>query len=121
MNTPWFGSATADMSATVRRWQAGSCCQAGLRSTLEQPEPVPPLPPPGGPQALSAQPRVLDVYAALPSVTGKLELEYEGELKGGDIVAREIIRTAVGKIYDKYAPILLKQDRLTEARIAKNH
>ena len=46
-----------------------------------------------------AVPRVLDVYAALPSITGKLELEYEGELKGGDVVAREIIRLAVGKVY----------------------
>src|SRR5215469_3972686 len=49
-----------------------------------------------------AVPRVLDVYAALPSITGKLELEYEGELKGGDNVARELIRTAVGKIYSNY-------------------
>ena len=49
-----------------------------------------------------AVPRVLDVYAALPSMTGKIELEYEGELKGGDTVARELIRLAVGKIYDKY-------------------
>ena len=46
-----------------------------------------------------AVPRVLDIYAALPSITGKLELEYEGELKGGDNVARELIRTAVGKVY----------------------
>ena len=30
---------------------------------------------------------MLDIYAALPSITGKLELEYEGELKGGDAVA----------------------------------
>jgi magnesium chelatase subunit I len=49
-----------------------------------------------------AVPRVLDVYAALPSITGKLELEYEGELKGGDNVARELIRMAVGKIYSNY-------------------
>jgi magnesium chelatase subunit I len=49
-----------------------------------------------------AVPRILDVYEALPSITGKLELEYEGELKGGDAVARELIRFAVGKIYDKY-------------------
>src|SRR5205823_4613483 len=34
-----------------------------------------------------AVPRVLDIYSALPSITGKLELEYEGELKGGDAVA----------------------------------
>ena len=49
-----------------------------------------------------AVPRVLDIYSALPSITGKMELEYEGELKGGDTVARELIRVAVGKVYDKY-------------------
>ena len=49
-----------------------------------------------------AVPRVLDIYAALPSMTGKIELEYEGELKGGDAVARELIRVAAGKIYNKY-------------------
>ncbi len=49
-----------------------------------------------------AVPRMLDIYSALPAITGKLELEYEGELKGGDTVAREIIRTAVGKVYDQY-------------------
>ena len=49
-----------------------------------------------------AVPRVLDLYAALPSITGKLELEYEGELKGGDAVARELIRQAVGKVYNKH-------------------
>ncbi|MDQ6675725.1 MAG: magnesium chelatase [Acidobacteriota bacterium] len=49
-----------------------------------------------------AVPRILDIYAALPSITGKLELEYEGELKGGDTVARELIRQAVGAIYNKY-------------------
>ena len=41
-------------------------------------------------------PRVSDVYAAAPSITGKLELEYEGELVGGDIIARELIRRAAG-------------------------
>ncbi len=51
---------------------------------------------------LVAVPRVLDIYAALPSITGKMELEYEGELKGGDAVARELIRVAVGKVYDRY-------------------
>jgi len=45
---------------------------------------------------------VLDIYSALPSITGKIELEYEGELKGGDNVARELIRVAVGKVYNKY-------------------
>ena len=49
-----------------------------------------------------AVPRVLDIYSALPSITGKMELEYEGELKGGDAIARDLIRVAVGKVYDKY-------------------
>ena len=44
--------------------------------------------------------RVADVYAALPSITGKFELEYEGELRGADKVAREVIRDAVGQVFD---------------------
>jgi magnesium chelatase subunit I len=39
------------------------------------------------------------VYAALPSITGKFELEYEGELKGADLVARELIRSAVANVF----------------------
>ena len=49
-----------------------------------------------------AAPRVLDLYAAMPSMTGKLELEYEGELKGGDAVAREIIRSAVARVFHNH-------------------
>jgi magnesium chelatase subunit I len=48
-----------------------------------------------------AVPRIIDLYAALPSITGKLELEYEGELKGGDTVARELIRAAVARVYSR--------------------
>jgi magnesium chelatase subunit I len=47
-------------------------------------------------------PRIGDIYAALPSITGKLELEYEGEMRGADTVARELIRVAVAKTYDAY-------------------
>jgi magnesium chelatase subunit I len=49
-----------------------------------------------------AVPRIADLYAALPAITGKLELEYEGELKGGDAIARELIKAAVAKVYSKY-------------------
>src|SRR6202047_1505316 len=45
---------------------------------------------------------VADIYAALPAITGKMELEYEGELKGADTIARELIRTAVGRVFTKY-------------------
>jgi magnesium chelatase subunit I len=48
-----------------------------------------------------AVPRVSDIYAAMPGMTGKLELEYEGEMKGADTVVRELIRKAVGKIFDR--------------------
>jgi magnesium chelatase subunit I len=46
--------------------------------------------------------RVSDVYAAIPAMTGKFELEYEGELRGAENIARELIRAAVGKTFTKY-------------------
>jgi magnesium chelatase subunit I len=45
----------------------------------------------GEPEAVG---RIADIYAALPSITGKLELEYEGELQGADTIAKELIRRA---------------------------
>jgi len=47
-------------------------------------------------------PRIGDIYAALPAITGKLELEYEGEMKGADHVGRELIRSAIATTYDQY-------------------
>jgi magnesium chelatase subunit I len=47
-------------------------------------------------------PRISDIYAALPSITGKLELEYEGEQHGAQRVARDVVRAAVGKTFDTY-------------------
>ena len=41
-----------------------------------------------------AVPRVGDIYAALPGISGKIELEYEGEMRGADTVIREIIRAS---------------------------
>jgi magnesium chelatase subunit I len=49
----------------------------------------------------SIVPRVCDIYAALPSMTGKLELEYEGELKGAETVAQELVRAAVKQIFGR--------------------
>ena len=43
--------------------------------------------------------RVGDVYAALPAITGKFELEYEGELRGAENLARDLIRAAVKAVY----------------------
>jgi magnesium chelatase subunit I len=47
-------------------------------------------------------PRISDIYAALPSLTGKFELEYEGELVGSEQVARDLIRQAVGETFSVY-------------------
>ena len=54
-------------------------------------------------------PRVGDVYAALPGITGKIELEYEGEMRGADTVVREIIRTSVASVFDQHFPAVNTQ------------
>jgi magnesium chelatase subunit I len=46
--------------------------------------------------------RVSDVYSAIPAMTGKFELEYEGEVRGAENIARELIRAAVGKTFSRY-------------------
>lgn len=46
-------------------------------------------------------PRVIDVYSALPAITGKLELEYEGELQGADRIARDLIAAAARDVFDE--------------------
>src|SRR5688500_15407893 len=58
--------------------------------------------------------RVTDVYAALPSITGKFEMEYEGELKGAETVGRDIIRSAVATVADGYLSHL---ERSEERRV----
>ncbi|MFC6592289.1 sigma 54-interacting transcriptional regulator [Deinococcus lacus] len=45
--------------------------------------------------------RMTDIYAGLPAITGKMELEYEGELKGAEQVARDVIRKAAGAVYGR--------------------
>ena len=50
--------------------------------------------------------RLSDVYAALPSMTGKFELEYEGELRGADAIGRELIRAAVANVFQPTLDIL---------------
>jgi len=47
-------------------------------------------------------PRISDVYAAIPSMTGKMELEYEGEQLGANKIARDLIKRAAGEIFEGY-------------------
>ncbi|MCI0402087.1 MAG: magnesium chelatase [Acidobacteria bacterium] len=46
--------------------------------------------------------RVTDIYAAMTSLTGKFELEYEGEQRGAEQVARELVRDAIGRVFEHY-------------------
>ena len=48
-------------------------------------------------------PRVSDIYSALPAITGKIELEYEGELQGAETIARDLVRRAAGGTFDDRA------------------
>jgi magnesium chelatase subunit I len=43
--------------------------------------------------------RISDIYASLPAITGKLELEYEGEQLGGVRVAEDLIKRACGEVF----------------------
>ena len=47
--------------------------------------------------------RIGDVYAGMTAISGKIELEYEGELQGGEAVVRELIRRAAGAVFDELA------------------
>jgi magnesium chelatase subunit I len=47
-------------------------------------------------------PRISDIYAAIPSMTGKMELEYEGEQIGVSRIARDLIKRAAGEIFEGY-------------------
>ncbi|MCL5669917.1 MAG: magnesium chelatase [Acidobacteria bacterium] len=49
-----------------------------------------------------AVPRPADIYAGLTSLTGKFELEYEGELRGAENIARDVIRQANARVFKKY-------------------
>jgi len=47
-------------------------------------------------------PRISDIYAAAPSMTGKMELEYEGEQIGASRIAKDLIKRAAGEIHEGY-------------------
>ena len=47
-------------------------------------------------------PRIADIYAAIPSMTGKMELEYEGEQIGAQRIAKDLIKRAAGEIFEGY-------------------
>jgi magnesium chelatase subunit I len=50
-------------------------------------------------------PRIADIYASLPALTGKMELEYEGELQGSESIARDLIGVAARELFDSIADV----------------
>ena len=51
-------------------------------------------------------PRLADLAMVLPAITGKVEMVYEGEQQGAEVVARKLIGTAVGKLFEsKFPPV----------------
>jgi len=49
-------------------------------------------------------PRLCDLPATLPAITGKVEMVYEGEQQGAEVVAKRLIGTAVKKLFDSKFP-----------------
>ena len=47
-------------------------------------------------------PRIADIYAAIPSMTGKMELEYEGEQIGAQRISKDLIKRAAGEVFEGY-------------------
>ncbi|HWZ85252.1 MAG TPA: AAA family ATPase [Thermoanaerobaculia bacterium] len=49
-------------------------------------------------------PRLCDLPATLPAITGKVEMVYEGEQQGAEVIAKKLIGTAVKKLFDAKFP-----------------
>ncbi|HLN80826.1 MAG TPA: AAA family ATPase [Thermoanaerobaculia bacterium] len=49
-------------------------------------------------------PRLCDLPACLPAITGKVEMVYEGEQQGAEVIAKKLIATAVKKLFDSRFP-----------------
>jgi len=54
-------------------------------------------------------PRLSDLQMLLPAITGKVEMVYEGEQQGAEVVARRLIGQAVKKVFDKRFPEVGKE------------
>jgi magnesium chelatase subunit I len=51
-------------------------------------------------------PRLADFSMILPAITGKVEMVYEGEQQGAEVVARKLVGMALGKLFEsKFPPI----------------
>jgi magnesium chelatase subunit I len=54
-------------------------------------------------------PRLCDLQMLLPAITGKVEMVYEGEQQGAEVVARRLIGQAIKKAFDSRFPEVGKE------------
>jgi magnesium chelatase subunit I len=54
-------------------------------------------------------PRLCDLHMLLPAITGKVEMVYEGEQQGAEVVARRLVGQAVRKVFDERFPEVGKE------------
>jgi magnesium chelatase subunit I len=50
-----------------------------------------------------AVPRIGDIYSALPMITGKMELEYDGEIQGAEKIAWDLVAAAAHETFEARA------------------
>ncbi len=58
--------------------------------------------------------RLSDFLGAIPSITGKIELVYEGEQEGGDFVANQLINNAIKTLFSSLFPKIEKLEKENE-------
>jgi magnesium chelatase subunit I len=54
-------------------------------------------------------PRLCDLQMLLPAITGKVEMVYEGEQQGSEVVARRLVGQAIKKVFDGRFPEIGKE------------
>jgi magnesium chelatase subunit I len=51
-------------------------------------------------------PRLSDLSMILPAITGKVEMVYEGEQQGAEVVAKKLVGLALGKLFEQTFPAI---------------
>ena len=65
-------------------------------------------------------PRMCDLYAVIPALTGKVELVYEGEQEGAGLVARNLIGQAINAVFLYHFPKPVRGKQSPDERPAEN-
>jgi magnesium chelatase subunit I len=54
-------------------------------------------------------PRLADLHMLLPAITGKVEMVYEGEQQGAEVVARRLVGDAIKTVFEEHFPEVGKE------------